>query len=87
MDCVKDLASFQTLYDALDPLYQPAMAKFTDSDEAFARERVTAFPMQIQVVKTMEEMPFKADDVVGLDDIIGGTGKALDQLVADKRVS
>jgi len=84
--CVKDFASFDALYSALDPQYKPALVGFTDSDEVFARIRVTAFPLQIQAVNTMEDVPFKAEDVVGLDDIIGGTGKTLDQLVADKRV-
>ena len=86
-DCIKNFDSFRELYASLEPAYQPTLAKLFDSDEAFGRERVTNSPLFMHGVKTMDELPFKGEDVVGLDEIIAPTGKTLDQLVADKQVS
>ena len=83
-DCITALDSYEALYASLAPEYQPAAYKFWDSDYAFARERITSSPKFLRRVDGLSQIPFIQDDVVGYDDITGGT--SLSQLVDEKRV-
>jgi hypothetical protein len=82
--CLETLDSYLPLYQSLDPEYQPAAYKFYDSDKAFARERLTASPAFLTLVKNVAEIPFTQADVTGYNTITGG--EPLSSLVAQGRV-
>lgn len=83
-DCFQSLASYEALYAALDPEYQPASFRFWDSDYAFARERITSSPAFITRVNSLSEVPFTQAQVLGYDAITGGV--SMQELVAQQRL-
>lgn len=82
--CFETLDSYLPLYQSLDPEYQPAAYKFYDSDKAFARERLTASPAFLTLVKNVAEIPFTQADVTGYNTITGS--ESLSSLIAQGRV-